>query len=338
MRCINQLISFAVSTALAFYALNAHAQATDKAAAEALFKEGRQLIQDGKYEQACQKLEASQQLDAGVGTLLYLGECYSRSGRTASAWATFLEAASLAKSQGQADREKIARQRAAAMEPQLSKIVVVADRVQGMEILHNGRAVPQASWGVPIPVDPGPQTIEARAPGRNAWSTTITVNQGPGSTNITIPTLETAPETAAPNEPPTPAVAEEPTAPAPSRPAPEAKGSAQRTVGFIAGGVGLVGMAVGSVFGVLAIDKNAESLDECRTDTLCSERGLTLRSEAQDSATYSTIAFVAGGALLTTGVILVLSAPSAGETAGTQVAISTTATPSSLGLSLGGRW
>src|SRR5512139_1741852 len=60
----------------------ARAQASDKAAAEALFDEGRKLMAEGKYAAACAKLEASQKLDAGVGTQLNLADCYEKSGKT----------------------------------------------------------------------------------------------------------------------------------------------------------------------------------------------------------------------------------------------------------------
>src|SRR5690606_40388855 len=55
--------------------------ANDKAAAEALFDEGVKLLKDGKYEEACRKLETSQRVDPGIGTLIYLGECYKKAGR-----------------------------------------------------------------------------------------------------------------------------------------------------------------------------------------------------------------------------------------------------------------
>ena len=92
----------------------ADASLADKAAAQSLFDEGRKLMSAGKYADACPKLAESQKLDPGVGTQFHLADCYEKLGQTASAWAGFLEAASAAKSMGQADREKVARERAAA--------------------------------------------------------------------------------------------------------------------------------------------------------------------------------------------------------------------------------
>jgi serine/threonine-protein kinase len=88
----------------------AHAQ-NDKAAAEALFDQGVRLMKQNSFNDACPKLEESERIDPAVGTLLYLGECYERVGKTASAWATFREAASLANNMNQSDRARVAGSR-----------------------------------------------------------------------------------------------------------------------------------------------------------------------------------------------------------------------------------
>src|SRR5262245_35365409 len=90
----------------------AQSTAGDKAMAESLFDRGLQLMRDGKYPEACSQLEQSQSIERGIGTLLYLGECYEKLGRTASAWATFREASSAARAEGQADRAKVGSTRA----------------------------------------------------------------------------------------------------------------------------------------------------------------------------------------------------------------------------------
>ena len=67
--------------------------ASDKAASVALFNEGRRLVGLGKLAEACPKFEASFSLVPGIGTQLNLADCYQQLGRTASAWATFRDAA-----------------------------------------------------------------------------------------------------------------------------------------------------------------------------------------------------------------------------------------------------
>src|SRR5258706_88865 len=73
----------------------AQAQATsaEKTAAETLFGEGKRLMDEGKFSDACPKFADSQKLDPGVGTLLNLARCYQKNGQAATAWSTYKEAA-----------------------------------------------------------------------------------------------------------------------------------------------------------------------------------------------------------------------------------------------------
>src|SRR5690242_14086811 len=95
-----------------------------KAEANVLFDEGRALMTKKDYAGAISKLEQSQQLDPAVGTLLNLGECYLALGRTASAWSAYRDAASLAATTKQADRERYASKKAQELEARLSRLEV----------------------------------------------------------------------------------------------------------------------------------------------------------------------------------------------------------------------
>src|SRR5580700_7484247 len=76
----------------------AAAQATtDSAKAEALFREASRLLAKKQYPEACAKFAESKRLEPGIGVTLYLGDCYERVGRTASAWAAFRDAEALAR-------------------------------------------------------------------------------------------------------------------------------------------------------------------------------------------------------------------------------------------------
>src|SRR4051794_29930041 len=83
----------------------ARAEATPEqvAAAETLYREAWRLMQEGKHAEACPKLEESQKLDAGMGTLLLLAECYERTNRPASAWAHYVEIAGQERKRPRAD-------------------------------------------------------------------------------------------------------------------------------------------------------------------------------------------------------------------------------------------
>src|SRR5262245_51965919 len=89
-------VRWALCLSLCAPAAAAQPPETRQQAAEALFQQGRELLELGNYAAACQRFEASQRLDAGLGTLLFLGECYDKLGKSASAWKAFADAAVLA--------------------------------------------------------------------------------------------------------------------------------------------------------------------------------------------------------------------------------------------------
>src|SRR5262245_36723730 len=84
------------ATALALLLSSSRASADDagdkRPAAQALFDQGRALVTLGRFAEACPKLAESLRLDPGIGTMLWLADCYENVGRSASAWATFREA------------------------------------------------------------------------------------------------------------------------------------------------------------------------------------------------------------------------------------------------------
>ncbi|HEX5661105.1 MAG TPA: tetratricopeptide repeat protein, partial [Polyangiales bacterium] len=205
-------------------ATHAQVAASDKAAAEALFDRGLALMREGKLDEACARLEQSNAIERGIGTMLYLAECYEKQGRSASAWAVFREAASEAQAAGQFERANAGRLRAEKLEPVLSKLIVdVPDavRVQGLEVTRNGAPLASGLWGVPLPVDPGRLVIEARAPGYLPASHTVTIERGPHQARYELPVLAAAPQPAVAETPlviaPVVAAPAEAPAPAPLR-------------------------------------------------------------------------------------------------------------------------
>jgi hypothetical protein len=279
---------------------------TERAAAETLFQQGTELLANKQYAQACEKFEGSQQLDPALGTLLRLADCYDRVGKTASAWTSFRDAASLAGSRNEGERQRIASERAVDLEKRMPKVELKMDprtRPSGLEIRLNGANIPAASWDTPLPVDPGKQKIDATAPGRVPWSATIDILPGPGSHPIEVPALTVKP-------------ADSPrlsTAPASgSEQDGSSRGTTQRTIGYALGGVAVVGAGLGAFFGYRAYQVNQSSLGQCRTADVnaCTSDGAELRSSARHWATESTLAFVAAGTLALGGAVLILSAKS----------------------------
>jgi hypothetical protein len=291
--------------AVSFFARDA--RAGNEAAAEALFVEAKKLVAQGKYAEACPKFAESNRLDRGAGTLIHLGDCYEKNKQTASAWATYKEAASAAQALGRADWEKLAKQRAAALEPKLAKLVTkVPEPTEKMTVVRDGAEVSQASWGVEIPVDAGSHVVEASAPGHKAWKANVTVAKDGDRVEVVVPKLEREASAAAAPIPP-------PKAPPPPPSHAEAGGgSSQKTIGYVLGAVGVVGVGVGAVTGLMAIGKNNDAKGVCPNDGPCGSReAVDSADSAKSLATVSTIGFVAGGLALAGGAVLILTAPSA---------------------------
>jgi hypothetical protein len=266
--------------------------ASDQAAAEALFREGRKLYDEGHFREACAKLAESQRLDPAPGTLLNLAGCYEKNGQTASAWATFQAAIAAAHRKGRADWEDLARARASALEPSLSRLTIaVVAPVDGLVVRRDGEVIGNAVWGSAIPVDPGPHVVEAQAPHRQAFRQSVDVGAGNASVTVTVTDL-------------TPEAAEV------HRDMGGHPGGTQRTAGLVLAGAGALGLLVGGAFGLVAMGKENDALDNhCPHQPLCDAQGVRLGQDAKSAATVSTIAFAVGGAALAGGIVLFFTAP-----------------------------
>jgi len=286
--------------------------AEQRAAADALFREGRTLVKQGQFAAGCAKLEASQKLDPAPGTLLALADCFEKDGRLASAWSTWNDAAALSRQRNDKRRIETAEKRARELEPKLPKLeidVPPESAVEGLAVKRNDTPVDAAIFGSTVPVDPGEHAISATAPGREPWSTTVTVKPEPGVTNVRIPELVKLPEPKVETPPPPPV--EKPKPPPPPPPPPKTS-SGQRTVGLVFVGLGVAGVLAGATFGGLTFLNVSKAEGQCDSSTppRCSQDGLDLYRTANTTATVSNISLAAGGAVLLTGIIVTALAPS----------------------------
>jgi len=291
------------------------------AAATALFDEGRKLMEQHRWSDACPKLAESQRLAPSGGTLLNLADCYEHTGQSASAWAAWKDAAARANAVGKRDVEQRALARAAALERSLARLTIAVDKasdVDGLQVRRDGIALGHAEFGMPIPVDPGKHVIEATAPTKKPFSTNVDVAPKQTDAQVVV--------TLADEEAPKPPAVAEPTPG--SRPVeplvPEQPGQAQsnwsgqKTAAVVALGVGVAGVAVGTVFGLVAKSKNDEALQpqNCRTSSYCTPAGLALTSDAKSAALASTVGFGVGAAGIAAGAVLWLLAPSGSSRTG----------------------
>lgn len=262
----------------------------DRLAAQALFDDARKLMGEGRFAEACAKFEASQVLDPGIGTQFNLGDCYEQVGRLASAWIQFVDVAAAARATGQETRESVARKRAAAIEPRLLRLrIVVRSQTPGLVIARDGRVVPEAHWGTPVPIDPADYTILATAPGFEPLERRIEARGEGRVIDVSLPHL----------------IEVVPVSPC----GPVCRSRRARTVaGWAVGAVGLAGVGVGIGFGVAAIDKKRAAEPFCPPqENGCYDEGLALRNEARDAANISTVAVVVGASAALAGLTLFLT-------------------------------
>jgi hypothetical protein len=318
--------------ALAICSSAAHSAAAqthsgDAAMAETLFNDAKRKMAAGDFASACPKLAESYRLDAGSGTLTALAVCHEGLGKTASAWTEFIEVVSEARQTGRADREKFAQQHVDAIEPKLSKLTVAVEpavaKLSGLEVRRDGTLIGQAGWGTAAPVDPGPHTVEVKAPGKKPWSTTVTVGPSHDVQTVTVTRLEDTPAPSpSPVAPAAPsmgaslsegAATEDSTAPPrPEQPS-SSSGGTQRTVGLVVGGAGIVAAGVGTYFGLQAISQTHQANNLCPVASDCtSADALSKNSSAKSSALVSDVLF--GGALAAVGLGAILYATSSSGT------------------------
>jgi hypothetical protein len=272
--------------------------------AQALFDDARRLMEAQRYAEACPKFAASQKLDPGAGTLLNLADCYDKNGQTASAWATFAEAAAEAAKSGHPDWAAQARERGQALAPDLANLTVTAvSPPSGFVVERDGARLQDGEIGTAIPVDPGRHTVTATAPGHVPWSATVDVGAY-AHAKIAVPPL--AVDEKRPRAPD-----EKPTMPPPQRET-EDPGKTQRTLGFALGAAGVAGVLVGSAFGLAARGTYDDARAQCAPSDVCTGAGVAGVDRAYTQATIATVAFVVGGALLAGGAVLFFTAPRQG--------------------------
>ena len=298
---------------LAATASVAHAQSAP--AAEALFRDGRNLIKAGKLEAGCDKLDASEKLESSVGTLLNLGDCKEKLGRTASAWAAFRKAEAMAKRAGDDKKRQFeAGRRAQKLEGELSNLVVqVGKSTPGIVVKRDGDVLDAAAFNSAVPVDPGSHVIVAEAPGYKAFRTEISLGKG-GKRYIVVPSLEQVAAkvvVATPMTPPSVVVRSAPEPVAPRYVMVHETWSGTRKASIVLGLAGAATIGGGIYFGSRASDLSAQADARC-PGAICNDTlGLQLNDDAQRNAKTANILFVTGGAAVAVATVMwLVGAPS----------------------------
>lgn len=277
------------------------AEKDELSSARAKFQQALELEQAGNYAHAVQMFREVGQVRMTPQVRYHIASCEEKLGKLVAALGGYELALAEAESLGP-DFQKEVEERASSLRSRIPKLVI--ERGQGAKaatVELDGVSLGSSSIGVEVPIDPGPHTIQAKAPGYQPYSTTVDVTEGELE-RIPIK-LEELTESERPSvdaETPTPASTEKPV----------------RTTRLIAYGTGGFALAAGAATFVFWYKRNS-ALDQmrslCGNDRSCKDNLAELSDAEEELARktndklvlYDTL-FVAG--LATTGVALAATA------------------------------
>lgn len=261
--------------------------------ADTLFNEGRDLLEKGRFSEACAKLKESEQLSPAIGTLLNLGYCWEQLGRLKSAMDAYGEAEVMAGSAADAKRSSFAKERFAAVEKRAPKLVIrlTPQSTPDLEVSRNGVSVAKADLEKPIAIDPEDHVVAASAPGFEPWRSAFLV-RGEGTTiTIIVPPLTRA-------------------APAPAMAGPAGPIVGVRRIAAIGlGAIGLFAAGAGVAAAVSAKSRYDDSASHCDARG-CDATGVDLQERAAAQGNFATALVALGIVSTAAGVYLwIVGAP-----------------------------
>lgn len=304
------------------------------AASSALFDKGLKDMLAGRYKTGCPALAESFRLDPEPGTLFTVAECQRKQGKLATALAHYDDYLRLFarmtpdQQQQQRGRDKVSkteRDALASVVPRLT-LHLPADAPASTIVKLQGRRLEGPSLGIALPIDPGSYTLTTQIPGGPEHEQQVSMAKGEHK-DITLEVDRAN----APSKPPAAVPLHQP------RPAPEPEQgrASSKTWAYIAGGVGVAGIALGSVTGILALGKKATVDSQC-SGTVCNAEGKQAADSGKSLALVSTVGFGVGAAGLVTAAVLLLTLPSPSRHAGISPAAELGASGGWLGAK--GRW
>lgn len=289
------LISIAALLLLTYVAPAARAQGV--AAAEALFQEGQAALERGDLNAACSKLRESDRLDPANGTKLNLADCEEKRGHLASAWELYRK---LADSLPPGDeRLPYAQERAQSLAPRVPRLTLqlAADAPPDTRASLGAVVFTSASFGTALPLDPDSYDVVVSGAG-STRSFRVALAAGESKTLEITPFAAAQPAAAAATT----------TAPSPTGSADRGDRRDTRMLGYILGGVGVVGLGVGTISGVIGLKHQATGDENCDdTRRVCNQQGIDANDKARSMRPISLAGFALGVAGLGAGAYFVLT-------------------------------
>jgi hypothetical protein len=217
-------------------------------------------------------------------------------------------------------------------------LVFDAKDVDGNDVLSvrvgsDGHVLTEKMTGVALAIDPGEHVFTFEAPGRPTVTRTFLVKEGDKDRRERV-------VFAGAQMPPGVATAQVSMSAGPETGASGGGMGTQRVVGIVIGAAGLAGLAVSGVFGSLAWAAGNAQKNDCASSTSCQNRDTAVSDHqtATNDGAVSTVAFIAGGALLVTGAVIFLTGGSTSTDASSAWVVTPGVGPGGGGFVLRGRF
>jgi hypothetical protein len=283
-------------------------QAENIAAARSLGIEGVRLAEAGKCTEAIEKLSRAESLYHAPTILGRLGECQVNVGQivvgTENLNRVVREPLAPNAPKPFKDAQARAQKVLDAALPRIGYLTVLVEPKEAkITVTVSGVSVPPALIGAERPTDPGTHEVVASAPGYLTQTTTVQLPEA-GRETVALKLLL---DPNAPKEALVVAPVATTTPPAPVEPPPAQANQGMKTLSYVLIGVGVTGVAAGSITGAMAISKKG-SLD-CPQNHCTGTEADELDS-ARTLALVSTISFAVGIPAAIAGTVLLLTSTS----------------------------
>jgi tetratricopeptide (TPR) repeat protein len=262
----------------------------DKATrADALFREGRTLLQSGDSAGACSKFAKSQQLDPAPGTAVNLGDCSAKLGKLVEASKAYHAALELFPAGD--SRIEPTQQALADVEKRIARLKIRLDpnAPSGTIVKQDGNRLTIENESIELVLDPGAHELVVSAPGHADSKISLKLAEGERRSATLKVGAPVSPPDRGSNGPSAPDTL-------------PSTGSSSRTAALVVGAAGIVVGALGAVAFIQAHSaKDDSDAAHLRGD---GDEGSKKYDSAKRWQTIGVVAFAVGGGALATGSVL----------------------------------
>ncbi len=296
-----------------------------RAGARTLATEGAAAFNEGRFKDAVDLFGRAESLVHAPPHLLFMARAHAKLGQFVKAREAYMkivkEQLSPNAPQAFRDAQTTAEEERKQVEPHIGRLLVKVEGAEGakdLSVTIDGQPMSSVMLGVPQPMDPGDHTVTATATGFKATPASVTLKDaGSGAVTVKMEVDSSAPPPGA--APAAASAGGEGVVAAPGGAPPTDTGPAQGNNGlrigsYVGFGVGVVGVALGTVFVLKSAGKRKDAdaaAKEANCDgTTClgtdaeAERVNQLDADARSAKTIGIIGYAVGGLGLAAGVTL----------------------------------